>query len=94
MSVEEDQQLLSPGDNTKQREDEEKQSTARKKPLSDKDKETMVFNRCTGLIKAINAGKNRWLKLKDKCTTISIEYQAKDKQGREGRRRRAASSAP
>ena len=79
MSVEEDQQLLSPGDNTQQRKDEEEQSTGHKKPLSDKDKDTIVFNRGVGLIKAINSGKNKWLKLKIKLATIATEYQGKEK---------------
>ena len=79
MSVEEDQQLLSPGDNTQQRKDEEEQSTGHKKPLSDKDKDTIVFNRGVGLIKAINSGKSKWLKLKVKLATIATEYQGKEK---------------
>ena len=37
MSVEEEQQLQSPSDNTKQLEDEEQQSVSHKKSLSDKD---------------------------------------------------------
>jgi len=77
MTNEEEQMLESPGDNTTQLKDEEEQSTGRKKPLSDKDKEKMAFNRCTGLVKAILIGKNRWIQLKHKGIEIFREYQAK-----------------
>ena len=50
MSVEEEQQLQSSCDNTQQLEEEEQQSAGHKKPLSDKDRETMAYNHCTTLI--------------------------------------------
>ena len=50
MSVEEEQQLQSSCDNTQQLEEEEQQSAGHKKPLSDKDRETMAYNHCTALI--------------------------------------------
>ena len=39
--------------------------------------EQSVLNRCTGLVKAILIGKNRWIQLKHKGIEIFREYQAK-----------------
>ena len=74
MSVEEEQQLQSSCDNTQQLEEEEQQSAGHKKPLSDKDRETMAYNHCTALIKAITAGKSKWLKYKDKAVETLHDY--------------------
>ena len=51
----------------------------------------MAYNHCTALIKAITAGKSKWLKYKDKAVDILHDYQAKEKKLREGIKKARAS---